>query len=820
MDTLTQDLRYGFRTLMKNPGFAAVAVLTLALGIGANTAIFSVVNAVLLMPLPFPDARQLASVYERTQGGSYNVFSAPNYLAWRDHAQAFETLAVYTGKSYNLAGATEVEHIKGQSVTANLFPLLGVHPILGRAFDAKDDLPGGPKVVVLSYEFWRKHYGGSRSVIGTVLKLDSDSYTILGVMPRGFEIPSPGFLSGNSLSSGEFWVPLQINPLDPNSSARGLHWLFGLARLKPGTTVAQTESQENTLAKQLAKDYPQTDAGYGLLLVPLLDDVVGQVRPVLLILLASVGLVLLIACANVANLLLARATGRQREMALRAVLGANRSRVIRQLLTESVLLAIFGGVLGLILAFDAVHVLASLAPAGTVPRIEAVGVDNRALLFTLIVTILTGVAFGLVPALQASKSGLNDALKEAGRGADSGRRRRALRSALVISEVAVALMLLVGAGLMVVSFKRLTDVNLGFDPRNILSMRVSLPAAKVTAEQLDSFRRTLVQKTAALPGVESAALTRNLPLSGTDPSLFFTIPGAPPVAAGQEPIARARFVSPGYFHTMNISLRKGRDFTEQDGSGSPGVVIISETMARQYWPGQDPIGKQIKPGYPASSLICTIVGVAGDVRHWINIEEPPVAYYPYAQIPASYVPLLQSYFTLTLRTAAAPDTLVGAVRNQIHDFDPDIPVYEVHTMDSLVRESAAADRFQMVLFGIFAGVGLLLAAIGIYGVISYSVTQRTREIGIRMALGAERAEVLRLIVSDGMRLALAGAALGIAGALAVSRFLGGLLYGVKPTDPVTFAVVFVALTAVAFLACFVPARRATKVDPMVALRYE
>ena len=811
MDTLTQDLRYGLRTLVKNPGFAAVAVITLALGIGANTAIFSVVNAVLLMPLPFPDAGRLVSVYERTQGGSYNVLSAPNYLAWRDHAEAFENLAVYTTKSYNLAGATEVEHISGQPVTANLFPLLGVHPIRGRTFDAKEDLPGGPKVVVLSYEFWQKHYGGAPGAIGAVLKLDGDSYTILGVMPRAFQIPQ---------TAGEFWVPLQLNPLDPNSSARGLHWLFGLARLKPGMTVAKTESQENRLAEQLGRDYPQTDAGYGLQLVPLLDDVVGQVKPVLLILLASVGLVLLIACANVANLLLARATGRQREMALRAVLGARRVRMIRQLLTESVLLAIFGGTLGLILAFDAVRVLASLAPVGTVPRVETIGVDNRVLLFTLIITLVTGVAFGLIPALQASKSSLNDALKEAGRGNDSGRRRRTLRGALVVSEVAVALMLLVGAGLMVVSFKRLTEVNPGFDPHNVLSMRVSLPAAKVSAEQLDSFRRALVEKTAALPGVRSVALTRNLPLSGTDPSLFFTIPGRPPVAAGQEPIARARFVSPGFFHTMNIPVGKGRDFTAQDGVGSLGVVIISETMARQYWPGEDPIGKQIKPGYPASSLICTVVGVAGDVRQFINIQEPPVAYYPYPQIPASYVPLLESYFTLTLRTAASPGSLAGAVRHAIHDFDPDLPVYEVHTMEGLLRDSAAASRFQMVLFGVFAGVGLLLAAVGIYGVISYSVTQRTREIGIRMALGAERGEVLKLVVSDGMRLALAGATLGTAGALALSRFLSGLLYGVEATDPATFAVVFVSLTAVALAACYLPARRATKVDPMVALRYE
>jgi predicted permease len=810
-DTMGQDLSYGLRQLRRNPGFSLVAVLTLALGIGANTAIFSVINAVLLTPLPYADAGRLVSVYQRTQGGSYNVFSAPNYIAWRDHAQAFQSLAVYTSKSYNLASATEVEHITGQPVTASLFPLLGVNPILGRTFEAQEDLPGGPKVVVLSYPFWQKHYGGARNVIGTTLKLDGEGYTILGVMPRGFQIAQ---------SAGEFWVPLQLSPADPNSAARGLHWLFGLGRLKPGMTFGQAESQSNSLAPQLAKEYPQTDAGFGLQLFPLLEDVVGTVRPVLRILLACVGLVLLIACVNVANLLLARATGRQREMALRVVLGASRARVIRQLLTESVLLALAGGVLGLVLAFCSVRLLASLAPDGSIPRIENIAVDRLALLFTLIATLVTGFAFGLVPALQASKFGLNEALKESGRGADPGRGGRRLRRALVVSEVAVALMLLIGAGLMVVSFERLQRANLGFDPNHILTLRVSIPATKLSREQLANFRRALVDGAAALPGVKSVALARNLPLSGTDPSLFFTIPGQPPVAPGQEPIARARFVSPDFFRTLNIPIRKGRDFTGQDGAGAPGVVIISESMARQFWHGQDPIGKPMKPGYPASSVVCTVVGVAGDVRQFLSIDEPPVAYYPYDQIPASYVPLLESYFTLTIRTVGKHEDLAAAVRAQIHGVDPNVPVYDVQTMDDLVREAAASNRFQMLLFGVFAGVGLVLAAVGIYGVISYSVTHRTHEIGIRMALGAKRGEVLKLIVSDGLRLALGGSALGLAGALGLSRFLSGLLYGVKATDPATFAVVFFVLLAVALLACYLPARRATKVDPMVALRYE
>src|SRR5579863_7835841 len=627
IETLAQDLRYGLRQFRRGPAFTLIAVLTLAVGIGATTAIFSVVDAVLLSPLPFPDPGRLVDVYQKTQGGSYNVFSAPNFLAWRDHADAFQQMAVWTGKSFNLADANLPEHIAVTPVTANIFPLLGVNPILGRTFLPQEDLPGGPKVAVLSYGFWRQHFAGAPGVIGSSLRLDGESYTVVGVMPRGFQVPN---------AAGELWVPLQINPADPNSSARGLHWLFGIARLKPNATLAQT------------------DAGYGLQLIPLLDDVVGSVRPVLQILLAAVGLVLLIACVNVANLLLARATSRHREMALRATLGASRGRVIRQLLTESGLLAVLGGGAGLALAFAAVRVLGSLAPEGSIPRIAGVAVNGRALAFTLLATLITGLAFGAFPALQASKTDLNEALKESGRSADVSRTRVRLRGALVVSEVAVALMLLAGAGLMMVSFLRLKDVNPGFDPHHILSLKISLPAAKYSGEQLAAYRQTLVQSVASLPGVESVALTRNLPLSGTDPSLFFTIPGRPPVAPGQEPIARARFATPHYFRTLGIPLRRGRDFTDQDGPAAPGAVIISETMARQFWPHEDPVGQQIKPGYPASSLLCTVVGVVGDVRQFLAIEEPPVAYYPYAQIPASFVPLLESYLTLTVRTAGAP----------------------------------------------------------------------------------------------------------------------------------------------------------------------
>jgi len=811
MSMLIQDLRYGIRMLVRSPGFTIVVVLTLALGIGANTAIFSVVNSVLLAPLPYPGASRLISVYQKTADGNYNVFSTPNFLAWRDQVRSFEQFGAVRPAAFNLSGGDRPERIIGANVSVGMLRLLGVNPILGRMFLDEEDQPGGQRVVILSFGFWQRRFGGDPAVLGKPMTLNGASYTVVGVMPLGFKL-----LQGDH----ELWAPLQLNPADVNGAARGIHWIWGLARLRPGISPEQAQKEADNIAHRLGQEYPQTDVGQGLLLVPLIDDLVGSIRPVLWILLGAVGLVLLIACANVANLLLARASVRQREIALRVALGASRARTVCQLLTESFLLAALGGTIGLAIAFRSVPALVSLAPAASIPRAGDIAVDGKVLIFTLIVTVVTGLIFGVVPALQASKCDLNEILKQSGRSSGSNLTHRRVRSALVVSEVAVAVMLLVGAGLLLRSFVSLRNVNPGFDPSHILSLQISVPGSKLSGEQSTELRREVVERVAALPGVASAAVTRDLPLNGVDPSLFFSIEGRAPVAPGKEPVARWRVTTPGYFRTMGISLLAGRDFMDQDTPTSDGVAIISQAMARQYWPHEDPIGKVIRPGYPGVSKLCTIVGVVGDVRQFLAIDEPPTAYYPYSQIPASLGPIIFGRITLVVRAASDPSSLANAIRQEIHSIDSDAPVYQVSTMDQLLAGATTSTRFQMVLLGIFAAVGLLLAAVGIYGLISYSVTQRTREIGVRMALGAGRSDVLRLVVRQGVILSLIGVGVGLGAALGLTRLMSSLLYGIAPTDLATFALVPLGLIVVAVLASYIPARRATRVDPIVTVRYE
>jgi len=582
----------------------------------------------------------------------------------------------------------------------------------------------------------------------------------------------------------------------------------------------QAQTEIDNFAHQVGQQYPHSDAGLGLQLFSLVDDIVGNIRPVLLILLAAVALVLLIACVNVANLLLARASVRKREIALRAALGASRVRLARQLLTESTLLAILGGGLGLLIVDRAVPMLVSLAPAASIPRAGAIGLDSQVLFFTILTTMLTGLIFGTVPALQASKIELNETLKQSGRSSGGSAGPSRVRSALVIAEIALAVMLMLGAGLLMRSFISLRQVNPGFDPRHLLTVQISVPSAKFSSDQMAAFRREIVTRISALPGVSSAALTRDMPLSGVDPSLYFSIEGRPAVEPGREPVARWRMATPGYFKTMDIPLLRGRDFNEQDSEGGAGVVIISQAMAKLHWPHEDPIGRQIRPGYPNVSMTCTIVGVVGDVRQYLAIEEPPTAYYPYAQIPISLGPIIFGRTALAVRTAGDPSRLAAVIRQTVQEINSDAPVYQISTMDEQMSSAADSTQFQMVLLGIFAGIGLLLAAVGIYGLMSYSVTQRTREIGIRMALGAERGDVLRMVVGQGVGLSLIGVGAGILGGLALTRVMISMLYGVGPTDLATFGVVPIGLSVVALAASYIPARRATKVEPMMALREE
>jgi putative ABC transport system permease protein len=800
--------------LAKNPGFTAVAVLTLALGIGANTAIFSVVNAVLLRPLPYQEAGRLVVVWEQNpeRGWYQNIVSTANFVDWRKQNHVFAAMAAGDPqKVFNLTGMGNPEEVWGEQVTTNLFELLGVRPLKGRDFLPEEDKPGGPRVAVLSHGLWQRRYGGDPTLVGKQISLNNESYTVVGVMPRSFYFPP-------------FWrelikVDLWVAGLDLSEPARTDHCCLAVARLKRGVGLAQAQAEMDTIAGRIQQQYPE-DKGWGVGLVDLGEQVVGDTRPALLVLLGAVAFVLLIACANVANLMLARAAARQKETAIRTALGAGRARLIRQFLTESLLLAILGGGLGLLLAAWGVEILVALSPKGAlglggVAGLENVAISGRVLAFTLSVALATGIAFGLVPALAASKPDLNQTLKEGGRSSSEGLRRHRLRSALVTSEFALALVLLVGAGLMIKTLVLLGRVDLGFNPQNVLTMRVSLlgPKYQDPRVQVEFFTQVL-ERVKALPGVRWASVSRGLPVEGWNGMSFVTEdhPSPPP---NEEPDANYLVIGPDYFRVMGIPLREGRFFINQDTHDSPRVVIVNEHLARKQWPGQNPIGKRLKMEGSNRPWL-TVVGVVGNVRtQWPYPDPLSELYVSYTQYP-----WLLSPRHLIIRTVSSPAGVTAAIRREVAALDKDQPVSDVRTLDQFVGEAVAQQRFSMVLLGAFAGLALVLAAVGIYGVISYAVTQRTHEIGIRMALGAERRDVLRLVVGQGVALTLGGVGIGLTGALALTRFMSSLLYGVRPSDPVTFAVVSVVLTGVALLASYIPARRATKVDPMVALRYE
>ncbi len=803
MNAFLQDIKYGLRILFKSPGITLIAVVALALGIGANTAIFSVVNALLLRPLPYADPDRLVMV---SVGG--HEASAADFFDWKAQSQSLESLSAVSYWSANLGGVEVPERLQGFLVTADLFPMIGVRPALGRTFLPEEMQKGHDGVVVLSYGVWQRVFNADPSVVGKTLTINARSRTVVGVMPQGFQF----------YDKAEAWAPLALDPNDASVGARRAHYLIAAARLRPGVTIQQAQAEMNAINQRLGEQYPETNANRPVKLVPVHDYVVGPVRPALLALVGMVGFVLLIACANVANLLLARGAARQREVAVRVALGAGRLRVVRQLLTESALLALVGGGLGLLTALWGVELLVGNIPPAWVsgiPLAKGVGVDGRVLAFTLLVSLLTGIVFGLAPALQISKPDLNSVLKEGGRtGGAGGLRQRRLRDLLVVAEVALSLTLLVGAGLMIRSFIRLMSVPTGLNPERVLTLEVALPGLKYAkGEQVAAFYTQALERFAAVPGVEAAGATTNLPLGGGDQTTQVRVVGRPAAPAGQGPEISYRDISPDYFRALGIPLLKGRTFSAHDTKDAPGVAILNETMARRLFGSADAaLGQRLTDVDGKDER--EIVGLVGDVRHaGLDAELKSEMFVPYTQDPSNSM-------TLVVRTASEPTAFVAPLRAQLLALDKDQPIYNVRTMAEVVAESVSQRRLTMLLFGLFAALALALATIGIYGVVSYTVTQSVHEIGIRLALGAQRRDVFRLVITHGMALTLGGIALGLVASFALTRLLASLLYGVKATDPLTFAGVSLLLIAVALVACFVPAQRATRVDPMLALRYE
>ena len=802
-DEMFQDLRYGVRVLLKHPGFTLIAVLTLALGIGANTAIFSIVNAVLLKPLPFAEPERLLWLGGWAGNDKEQGVTPADFLDYREQSRSFAQLAASISDSIpmNLSGGGEPERLKGGLVTANYLDVFGTPPALGRTFAAEEGLEGGERVVVLSHALWVRSFGANPAIINQTITLDKRNFTVIGVMPPQFQYP-PGV---------ELWQPFSF-PASPQSPfrSRQLHFLRPVARLKPDVTRAQAQAEVETIARGLQALYPQTNTNRSLYLMPLQERLVGNIRLTLLVLLSAVGAVLLIACANVANLLLARASARSREIAVRAALGASRGRVARQLLTESLALALLGGLGGMLLAKWGVGLLVTFS-AAYLPRAEEVQINTPVLGFTLAVALLTGLLFGLAPALQSARSNLTEALKEGGLGAGGKTRRHRTLNLLVVCEVALAMMLLVGAGLFVNSFIRLQQVSPGFDEKNLLTARIDLPNPYAQPEKKAQFFEQLQQRVAALPGVEAVGLVTELPLARQSADFGFNIEGRPAPPAGQDPHADIRNVNHDYFRAMRIPLRTGRHFTEAEARDNAKVALISDALAQIYFAGENPMGQRLHLG-SLNQGSYEIIGVVGDVRHrGLDGALRQTIYFPSLRL---------GYSNLVIRTANDPTSLAAAVRREVAAMDPHQPVANIKTMERWVSESVAQPRFRTFLLGLFSAVALLLSIVGIYGVMSYAVSQRTHELGIRMALGASASDVLRMVIRQGMQLAGAGVAIGLVASLTLTRLLKDLLFGVRATDPVTFAAVAFLLMGVALLACYLPARRATKVDPLVALRRE
>ena len=817
MGTILQDLKYGVRVLLKSPGFTIVAILVLTLGIGANTAIFSVVNAVLLRPLPYRDPGNLVQVWHVPPAKSFPgmtrfAVSAANYLDWHNQNHVFDQLAIYTYAALNLSGKGQPESLTSGVVSPNFFTALQVRPLLGRTFLPDEDSLGRSNVVLLRHAIWRDRFGSDPAIVGQNVTLNGQGYLVAGVMPSSFQMPP----------QVQIWTPLALT--DKEKAVRGEHHFGVIGRLKPGVDVKQAQAEMSTISSQLEHQYPADDNGWGAVVVPLREQLVGSVRPALLVLLGAVAFVLLIACANVANLVLAKTLGRRKEIAIRAALGASRARVLQQVLSETVLLAVAGGVLGLVVAHFGVRLISAVL-AGQLSLTPEINLDVPVLGFTLGISVLTGVLAGLAPALRLTKTDLNEALKQGlGRtDADSGGKRT--RAVLVVAEVALSLMLLIGAGLMIRSLWMLRSVDPGLDPSHVLTMTVGIPVPSTrfpTPQDQSNFFRDVLQRVRALPGVESAAVVDALPISGGGSIQPIAIEGRPAVAMADQPEVAVRLITPGYVHALRIPLLRGRDFNDSDTADRPSSVLISDSLAKRFWPNEDPIGKHLTLTFFADAPR-EIVGIVGDVKdNGLDFVQPvAMLYTPLAQISAPALGAWTSFpMSLVVRTNTEPTSLTSSVSGAVHDVDSQLPLLQILTMQQVIDTSLSQQRFNMFLLAIFAGLALLLAAVGIYSVLSYSVRRRVREIGIRMALGAQLRDVLRMVIVDGMKPTLIGLAIGLAGALALGRVVSSLIFGVTARDPFTFGAVSALLAVVALLASIIPAYRATRVEPMKALRDE
>jgi predicted permease len=807
MERLLQDIRFGIRSLVKSPRFTTAAVLTLALGIGANTAMFSVIHSVLLKAWPVRDSNRLVVAWQRRANGSLNAFSTQYFLDWKQQGGLLAQMAAQVSWEFNLSGTgTQPEHVLGGKVSYDWLPTLGVEPVLGRFFSTQEDVPGAGNFVVLSSALWKTRYAANPDIVGKTIQLDGAPYTVVGVMPVSFN----GF-DGQEL----LWTPLQLRLGSGIGASPNLHWLSGCVRLPEGVSLKQARSQLDAVAARLHRQDPSGDMGYGVYLQTLNDAFTRDVRPALLMLMGCVGFVLLIACANVANLLLARGAVRQREMAVRTALGASPLRIIRQLLTESILLAGTGGAIGIAIAFPLLHMILAVHPPA-VPRIEQTGIDGMVLAYSILVSVLVGVLFGLAPAIEATRVDVNDGLRERCSSTTRGFGRH--RSVLVITETALACTLLVGTGLALRSLWSLRSVKLGF-AEHVFTFRIAAPS-QLTGSRISDFYHDVVERVRALPGVESAAVARDFPLSGTDPSMPIDTEGKTSAPVQGEIVTRYRAVGKDYFRTLEIPVLQGRTFDERDTASSSHVAIVSESLARKYWPGESAVGKRIKPRVAGSSW-CIVLGVVADVRHWgADMATEPTTYYPYAQVPESIRSLVEANMGIAVHSRLEQADLLHSIKAAVAGFNSEVPVYDAKTMGSMVADSDSLRNFDLLLLGGFSLLALTLAAVGVYAVMAYSVSRRTREIGIRIALGASSRDVLRLIIQQGATLAIIGSVIGVAGAFFLRRIIASFLYGLSANDPLVLCFVPCVMISVIVLACWLPARRATKIDPMAALRYE